>query len=201
MLVAGGSEAKVVPEIQRIKYSKNFWNCVMGATAAISRAPLNAVFRPPERDPPAGLTQKQLSNADLPDGIATRSEAMRTYAIPFLRGAMEEIYALGRELFPDTADGPGLDPDIVQTTLRRTSELNSYPESSHRASMLVDAETGRPLELDVVVGEIVRLGKERGITMPVSDLREFRCKRELLSVCYRGSRRSMRCCLLCRSSC
>ena len=34
--------------------------------------------------------------------------------------------------------------------------------------VLVDVERGRPMELDVVVGEIVRLGRRMGVDMPVS---------------------------------
>ena len=36
----------------------------------------------------------------------------------------------------------------------------------HKTSMLQDVETGRPLELDGVVGAVVELGEKMGIPMP-----------------------------------
>jgi len=36
----------------------------------------------------------------------------------------------------------------------------------HKTSMLQDVETGRPLELDSVVGAVVELGEKMGIPMP-----------------------------------
>ena len=51
VLSAGGSEATVVPEIQRVKFGKNMWNAVLGASAALARESLRAFFRPPECEP------------------------------------------------------------------------------------------------------------------------------------------------------
>ena len=78
------------------------------------------------------------------------------------------MYNLGAALFPATENDPGLDPNSAINLLKSTSEHNGQTESNHKASMLLDIEQGRPMELDVVVGEVVRLGRKNGIAMPVS---------------------------------
>ena len=34
--------------------------------------------------------------------------------------------------------------------------------------MLLDAENGRPIEVEVILGEVVRMAKEKGVPVPVS---------------------------------
>jgi 2-dehydropantoate 2-reductase len=34
--------------------------------------------------------------------------------------------------------------------------------------MLLDAQNGLPIEVEVIVGEVVRMAKEMGVDMPVS---------------------------------
>ncbi|EMD37093.1 hypothetical protein CERSUDRAFT_114993 [Gelatoporia subvermispora B] len=159
MLRAGGSDVTVVPEIQRIKYSKNFWNAVLGASAALSRFPLTAVFRAPRNEFGAP------GNSDT-SAVPSASPLIAAHTIPFLRDALTELYALGTALFPPSEAGPGLDPDIVQRTLRNTANIHARPDAMHRASMLVDIEKGRPMEVEVVLGEVVRMAKEKGIAVP-----------------------------------
>lgn len=173
ILKAGGSEVTVVPEIQRHKFSKNFWNCVLGATAALARYPLPSIFRPRHLDPGqdnAGAevdsSFSEASHAATSD-VPHRTPIIREQTIPFLHDALTELYNLGAVLFPATESGPGLDPDLVKRTLKNTAALHTRANSTHRPSMLVDVEMGRPMELDVVVGEVVRLGREKGVSMPV----------------------------------
>lgn len=173
ILVAGGSEVTVVPEIQRHKFSKNFWNCVLGATAALVRYPLPSIFRPRRLDPgqddahvvpDSGLGEApHAATSDVP----YRTPIVREHTLPFLHDALTELYNLGAVLFPATESGPALDPDLVKRTLKNTAVLHTRTDSTHRASMLVDVEMGRPMELDVVIGEVVRLGREKGVSMPV----------------------------------
>jgi 2-dehydropantoate 2-reductase len=40
--------------------------------------------------------------------------------------------------------------------------------------MLLDARLGHPIEVEVIVGEIVRMARERGMSIPVSDI-SFEC--------------------------
>ena len=179
LLKAGGSDVTVVPEIQRQKFSKNLWNCILGATAALARYPLPSIFRPrhldPGHDTAAEPTPAARADHDEPPypptaDIPSRTPIIRENTIPFLHDALTELYNLGQVLFPPSELGPGLDPNIVKRTLKNTAVLHVRPDSSHRPSMLVDVETGRPMELDVVIGEVVRLGRAKGVPMPVGIL-------------------------------
>lgn len=177
ILKSGGSEVTVVPEIQRHKFSKNFWNCVLGASAALVRYPLPSIFRPRHRDPGQDTTEPGTESTtgagnDEPLHAATsdvpyRTPVIREHTIPFLYDALMELYTLGRVLFPPSESDPGLDPDVVKRTLKNTAVIHTRTDSTHRPSMLVDIEMGRPMELDVVIGEVVRLGREKGVPVPV----------------------------------
>ena len=39
--------------------------------------------------------------------------------------------------------------------------------SSHHPSMLVDMENGRPMEIEHIIGELVRMAHECGVSVPV----------------------------------
>ncbi|KAL5604356.1 hypothetical protein BROUX41_002328 [Berkeleyomyces rouxiae] len=75
-----------------------------------------------------------------------------------LRAVMQEIRAavpaiLGREL-PENLANPDA---ILKSTDRNTGA---------RPSMLLDWEAGRPMELEVILGNPVRIARERGVEMP-----------------------------------
>ena len=48
--------------------------------------------------------------------------------------------------------------------------MNIYAkaDSTHAPSMLLDAEKGQPIEVEVILGEVVRMAKERHVDVPVS---------------------------------
>ncbi len=75
-----------------------------------------------------------------------------------LRGVMDELWAaaprvLGRP-FPDDLATPD--------RILRSSERNT----GARPSMLLDWEAGRPLELEVILGNPVRIARQRGVELP-----------------------------------
>ncbi|KZT64128.1 hypothetical protein DAEQUDRAFT_747583 [Daedalea quercina L-15889] len=165
ILTAGGSQTLIVAEIQRIKYSKNFWNACLGITAALTRFPLTAIFRPPHLEPGAAPCDTSVHPLR-PGEIPSASAAIAEYSIPTIRAAMQEIYELGSVLFPASDESPGLDPQVVENTLRNTARLHANPNATHRASTLVDVENGRPTEVEVIIGELVRMGRARSVVMP-----------------------------------
>ncbi|KAL5504887.1 hypothetical protein ACEPAH_7550 [Sanghuangporus vaninii] len=136
MLIAGGSEVTLVPEIQRYRFRKNFWNLAFSSVATLSRYPLRAIFQQP------------------------RVEAT---AVPVIRAIMLENLAVGRAM--------GLDEDavpssVIDDTIKSTGNFHRKPDSKHKASMLLDCETGRPMEIEVIVGEVLRKAKELGVETP-----------------------------------
>ncbi len=75
-----------------------------------------------------------------------------------LQGVMDEIYKaapaiLGRP-FPESLASP---EKILKSTERNTGS---------KPSMLLDWEADRPLELEVILGNPVRIARERGVDMP-----------------------------------
>ncbi|KAL8400817.1 hypothetical protein RB594_001003 [Gaeumannomyces avenae] len=75
-----------------------------------------------------------------------------------LRGVMDEIFAaapavLGRPFPPELAT-----PDKILTSNERNK--------GSKPSMLLDWEAGRPLELEVIVGNPVRIARAKGVEMP-----------------------------------
>lgn len=75
-------------------------------------------------------------------------------------------YLQGRALgFPDSEDG--LPSSIVESTIANTAAIHVKPESTHVPSMLLDARKGQPIEVEVILGEVVRMAKDRGVPVPV----------------------------------
>jgi len=74
---------------------------------------------------------------------------------------------LGRALgYPDNEDG--LPSSLVDSTISRTAELHRDPAHTALPSMLLDAQNGLPIEVEVILGEVVRMAKETGVDVPVS---------------------------------
>lgn len=84
------------------------------------------------------------------------------YGQPHLRGlasdCMQEVAAVGR------AKGIFLAPDIVDSIFR---QFDSWLPDV-KASMLVDLEHGRPLEVEWVAGTVCRLGEALGVPTPIN---------------------------------
>lgn len=75
-----------------------------------------------------------------------------------VEGAMQEVWSaapavLGRPM----PDGLATPERILRSTERNTGA---------RPSMLLDWEDGRPMELEVILGNPVRIARERGVEMP-----------------------------------
>ena len=68
--------------------------------------------------------------------------------------------------FPDSPDG--LPSSTATTIFENTAGLHRVPDSSHVPSMLLDARRSQPMEVEVIVGEVVRMGKQYKVDMPVS---------------------------------
>ena len=46
--------------------------------------------------------------------------------------------------------------------------LHVVPDSTHKPSMMLDMENNRPIEVEAILGEIVRMARIRGVAIPVS---------------------------------
>lgn len=76
---------------------------------------------------------------------------------------MARADGIGEDLLPESA--------IAETMEGTISEYMEDPEGKRviqpfKPSMLVDLEHGRPMEVEVIVGSIVRKAKELGVPIP-----------------------------------
>ncbi|PYH98114.1 2-dehydropantoate 2-reductase [Aspergillus ellipticus CBS 707.79] len=83
---------------------------------------------------------------------------------PFARdlvwGIMLEIVALAREL-----GVAGVDEDAARRRIA-LAERRTVEGTGREVSMLQDVRMGRPFEVEAIVGNAVRLGRQRGVPMP-----------------------------------
>jgi len=97
------------------------------------------------------------------------AELVEKNTLPTIKATLQELVVLARALgFPDSEDGiPSTLPDTV---IEHTRRLNALPESVHKPSMLVDIENGQPIEVEVILGEVVRMAIERAVAIPRIEL-------------------------------
>jgi 2-dehydropantoate 2-reductase len=85
ILEKGGSTVKIVPEIQRMKFSKNFWNIAFSSFATLVGYRLPAIFRSPPKD----------GDDYEPYVCETTRNRVEEYTIPNVRAVLEEVLILG----------------------------------------------------------------------------------------------------------
>ncbi len=98
----------------------------------------------------AGLTSVSRS----PMGLVRSDPDLRV----MLAAQIGETEALGR------AKGVNLAPDVAERIL---AQIDGVPAEA-KPSMFMDLEAGRPLELEVLQGTIIKMGTELGIEIPVA---------------------------------
>jgi 2-dehydropantoate 2-reductase len=100
----------------------------------------------------AGLT------AATREPIAAIRETPETWAL--FRRVMEEIASIAR------AEGAALPDDLVDRQLEFAASLEPFG----RSSMYDDMVGGRPMELEALLGEVVRRAAQNGVAAPVSEM-------------------------------
>ncbi|KAG8887823.1 hypothetical protein FRB99_004200, partial [Tulasnella sp. 403] len=134
LLVKGGVQASVVPNIAAAKYRKNIWNATFATTSCLTRYSLSDLFN---------------------------DESLLNRTMPVLRGVIIEVLAVGRALgYTDDELGP------VDGALETTRSIYQGTGANHKPSALLDVEQGKPFELEVILGEVVRHGQRLGVPIP-----------------------------------
>ncbi|KAK2460801.1 hypothetical protein APHAL10511_007271 [Amanita phalloides] len=156
MLLAGGSDAIVVPQIQWAKFKKNFWNVAFSSIATLSGYPLMAFFRHPPTEETGPYE---------PYVHPITADKIATHTLPNIKALLLEMLALGRAIgIPDSEEGvPSTHVDAV---LKFTMDLHTRADSFHKPSMLLDMERNLPLEVEVILGEVVHLAKQHKVDVP-----------------------------------
>ena len=93
------------------------------------------------------------------------------HARQFALDLMKEVVAVGR------AKGVALDPDFAE---QRFGHINAMSPDM-RASMSLDLELGRPLELPWLAGAVVDMGAQTGVPTPCC-----RAVRDILAIYVDG---------------
>ncbi|KAH9934314.1 uncharacterized protein B0H18DRAFT_980920 [Fomitopsis serialis] len=180
-LKAGGTKVVLTADIGRLKYMKNAWNLCFNMVPALTRLSCDAIFGSPDTHiPPAGLSAKD-SPQDVPltsgspgspEGVVASlpraSPLIGDYTIPMMLNLLFEVYDLGSLLYPPTSGGPNLDHAAALSILTVTAKAYASGAMKHVPSTLADVRAGRPIELEVILGSVVRLGRQRGMAQPVS---------------------------------
>ena len=81
-----------------------------------------------------------------------------------LQSIMLEVLAVARACLPPNA-GALLPDSVAQDVI-----ANEDPASVFKPSMLVDLEAGRPIEVEAIVGGVVRRAREVGVATPQLDV-------------------------------
>ncbi|KIK46049.1 hypothetical protein CY34DRAFT_800925 [Suillus luteus UH-Slu-Lm8-n1] len=151
MVETGGSEVMIVPEIQRKKFAKTFWNVAFSSFSTLTGSSPTGMFRPPPKEGQSYSPYVAPQTAPEP--------------IPVLRAILLEMITLGRALgYPDNEDG--LPSSLIDSTILHTAELHRDPAHTTLPSMLLDAQNGLPIEVEAILGEVVRMAKEMGVDVP-----------------------------------
>jgi len=91
-------------------------------------------------------------------GLGTKAILSGEAQTAFVRGAIEEVCAVA------AADGHPLAPDTVDKQLAGTRALPDIV-----SSMGQDWRAGRPLEIEPILGNVVRIGRRLGVPVPRLD--------------------------------
>jgi len=141
-LLAGGGGAIPTQNIDAQRWRKNLWNIGFSTLCTLTRLDVASV-----------LTRRSLS-----------------FALPLVTAIMLESVSVARAC----GIGPDLLPDgAVGETIGLT--LDIYGEggtatASFKPSMLVDLEAGRPLEIEGILGSVMRLAMEKNVATPNIDM-------------------------------
>ena len=66
---------------------------------------------------------------------------------------------------PDSDEG--ITTSHIEANLKSAISLHGQANSAHKPSMLLDMENGLPLEVEPILGEVVRLAEQYNVDIPV----------------------------------
>ena len=108
MLEDGGLTVTVVPEIQRVKYAKNFWNVAFSSIGALTRhSPAAIISLPPAAaaSSVSSVSSDTPAPAPVPPSVS-QAPLITQHTLPAIRPLMQELLALGRALGVDARAAP-----------------------------------------------------------------------------------------------
>ena len=88
-------------------------------------------------------------------GVSTKEMLADPLTESFIENIMKEVYALS------VADGHPVDENLIKKNLEDTYKMVPY-----KTSMLLDFEAGRPMEVEAILGNAVRIADKYGVGVP-----------------------------------
>ncbi|ETW84106.1 hypothetical protein HETIRDRAFT_150945 [Heterobasidion irregulare TC 32-1] len=143
LLVAGGAGSEVTDDINAARWQKILWNATFSTLCTVSRSPV------------ADLLCSQL----LP------------VTLPTVKGIMEEVVSVARSTGVTASKLPENKVDqVIADCLEQYSDERRTSPSRFKPSMLVDLEAGRPMEVEPIVGSVVKIARKHAVATPRLDM-------------------------------
>lgn len=150
LYLKGGGGGKAVEDIEAIRWQKVLWNASWGGLSTLARLPVSTL-----------LTEDTLH-----------------YSIGVVRRIMLEILYVARAVGINEARFPSSSVDNAINITLATSPVDGVNDSAKggnlaadfKPSILLDLENGRPMELEVIIGNVVRMAREKAVDTPRLDL-------------------------------
>ncbi|KAL0573584.1 hypothetical protein V5O48_008380, partial [Marasmius crinis-equi] len=148
----GRVEVSLTPNIQSRKMEKNLVNLALVTFFTLVNQTGPAIFRPPPKP--------EASEYYEPYVFPQTAHLIEEYTIPNIKAVMHEAIEVAH------AAGMNMPDNIDDTTIELARGLYSDPRNTFVASMHLDAQKGNPIEVEVIIGEVVRLAERVGVQVP-----------------------------------
>ncbi|CAO1621593.1 unnamed protein product [Parajaminaea phylloscopi] len=141
---SAGGQAVPYANIQPLRWSKIFWNAAWGGVCVVARQTVYGLLLP----------------GNLP------------FTLPVVRRIMLEVLAVARScgIDEDALPASKVDDSIDITFSSRPGNCSRRLAKGFKPSILLDLEAGRPMELQAIIGNCVRLARQNGVDTPRLDM-------------------------------
>lgn len=127
------------------RYEKNVWTATQAALQGLTRTP-----------------QPCFAHVDAASQLVVRAFMAEVVALGYHAGLLSQWEGIAAQPADPMAGGP----DAIVQGMWDKFVSKPDPAKTHKWSMLVDIEQGRPFEVEVVLGAVVRLADERDFPVP-----------------------------------
>ncbi|GFZ43463.1 hypothetical protein JCM24511_01183 [Saitozyma sp. JCM 24511] len=144
----GGANVKVTDHVDATRFSKNIWNCAWSSIQGLVRTrPASWYDIDPSITQPMRDFMREIVDVGFEAGLL--KEGMIQYPGEDLMGSRESV------------------AEACWTRIIEMSHARRNAGGGHKMSLWVDVEMGRPIEVEVIVGAVVRLAKQIGVQTPL----------------------------------
>jgi len=149
LLKAGDATVYTEDRIDAIRFSKNVWNAVWSSIQGLVRS-VPACFDPlPEHQKaPLKAFIKEIVETGFKSGLL--NEEMRQYPGTEPMGPSETVAEIAWSRIVDAS-----------------VERQKHGDGGHKMSLLIDVELGRPFEVEVITGSVLKVAKSIGYPTPL----------------------------------